>query len=146
MYSECSRFLSDFYELNTFSVFELAHQYNRIPEGWTGQVYEIPVSKSIIGLLLAIYGSVFGTALATLTCALKFVPLLFVANKQYLRLFDWNYIEWVLFFLLGWVALNAFSPLALAASAIFGLACGAHCALEALYSDSIPSGLFEVRD
>jgi hypothetical protein len=146
MYSECGRFLSSFYQFNTLSVFRLADEYNRIPEGWTGRVYEIPLSKTVIGLLLAIYGSVVGTALATLTCALKFAPLLFVANKQYLYLLEQCETFCLLFFFIGWVALNALSPLALAASALFGFACGARCAMEALRSDSIPSGLFEVCD
>ena len=145
MCSESHNFVSSFYEFNTEAIFDYATQYDRIPHGWDGQIYEIPLSKVAIGLFLAVYGSLIGTLFVLVICAVKFPALLFVANKTYLKLFEMRDIHWLLFFLIGWAALNALSPLALAAAAVYGLSDGLRCAMEALKSDSVRSGLLQVR-
>ena len=103
------------------------------------------MSKVAIGLFLAVYGSLIGTLFAPIVFLVKFPALLFVANKTYLQLLEARYIHWLLFFLIGWAALNALSPLVFAAAALFGLSCGLRCAMEALQTDSVSSGLLEVR-
>ncbi len=144
MYKEAYKAVRSFYKFHTDLVFTYAEEARRIPRGWDGTVYDIPLIKVAIGLALALYGSAIGVLLSTTICALKFVPLLLAANKEYFNLVKHCQIHWILFLLLGWAALNAASPLALVGAALFGLCSGLRCAVEALQADSVLSGLYEV--
>ncbi len=144
MYKESHKAVRKFYTLNTELVFTYADEARRVPRGWDGTVYDIPIAKVAVGLTLAFYGSLVGVVLSTAICALKFIPLLLAANREYLALFQRRRMHWLLFLLLGWAALNAASPLIMVGAVLFGLSSGLRCAIEALQADSIPSGLFEV--
>ena len=122
----------------------------RIPSGWDGSVYEIPVIKLMIVLALAIYGSFIDVIFSVATCTVKFFPLILASNKGVLDLAQSVPTHWLLFaFLcwirllfafLGWIAVNALLSLVFVALVFYGLASGQRCAREAMRSYSIPSG------
>ena len=107
----------------TLNSFNYAEEYQRIPAGWDGAVYDIPLRKVAIGLLLAMYGSVVGLVVSMLIVAIKFIPLPVTANVHYFENLKKRNLHLLLLLLLGWAALNLLSPLALAAAALYGFSC-----------------------
>ncbi len=105
-----------FYTFHTDLVFTYANEARRVPRGWDGRVYEIPLLKvaTRLSLPVAVYGSTTGVALDrdTTICAIKFTPLLLATNRKswYLELFKLKRIHWFLFLLLGWAVRPQMPP------------------------------------
>ena len=124
---------------------ETAPQLCRIPQNWNGHVYEIPLHKLGIGILLLVYGSAIGALVVPLISFLKLPFGLYHANKGYLRLCWRQPCYWVFVEFLGFVFLNILVlPLAtLVIPPLYGVFIGVSCASEALRVNDMKEGFRE---
>ena len=129
---------------------EVASEMCNIPRYWDGTVYEIPLSKFMIGTSIFVFGTMLG---------LLFIPLLTVvkapmgwlrANYEYIQIVTdiarrgsaLEVMVYSLFLVLGWALMNALAVPAIffIGAPLYSLTVGIQCAAEALRTDVISEG------
>lgn len=142
IYKANNKFVCEFWKMSSESILHFVDETSYIPRGWDGERYEIPLIKVFIGAILAIYGAIVGLLIASVIVVVKFLPLLIRANVEYSKLQP--ECHWIPFWVIGWVLMNVLSPIGAALGVLYGLLCGVACPMEALASDSIASGFWQV--
>ncbi len=99
-------------------------------------MYEIPLSKLLVGLMLLAYGTVVGVVGLFILSVFKVIPLLVVLNFEFSKIFKLhNLYAWWLF-IVAWVLMNGlFPPLLIITAVVGGAAQGPYAAYTALQLD-----------